>query len=84
MLPSEPPRGPILAVGVADLHEEEALLAAHPLALLSIPHFDKALPAADLGLVARECVAPASSVVRRWCTPYALTAWRAKSQRGTQ
>jgi hypothetical protein len=40
MQPSEPPRGPILAVGVADLHEKEALLAAHPLALFSIPHFD--------------------------------------------
>jgi hypothetical protein len=40
MHPSEPPRGPILAVGVADLHEKEALLAAHPLALFSIPHFD--------------------------------------------
>jgi hypothetical protein len=40
MQPSEPPRGPILAVGVADVHEKEALLAAHPLALFSIPHFD--------------------------------------------
>ena len=40
MQPSEPPRGPILAVGVADLHEKDALLAAHPLALFSIPHFD--------------------------------------------
>jgi hypothetical protein len=40
MQPSEPPRGPILAVGVADLHEKEALLAAQPLALFSIPHFD--------------------------------------------
>jgi hypothetical protein len=40
MLPSEPPRGPILAVGLADLHEKESLLAAHPEALFSIPHFD--------------------------------------------
>lgn len=40
MQPLEPPRGPILAVGLADLHEKEALLAAHPEALFSIPHFD--------------------------------------------
>jgi hypothetical protein len=40
MRPSEPPRGPILAVGVADLNEKGAVLAAHPLALFSIPHFD--------------------------------------------
>jgi hypothetical protein len=40
MQPSEPPAGPILAVGLADLHEKEALLAAHPGVLFSIPHFD--------------------------------------------
>jgi hypothetical protein len=40
MQPSEPPSGPILAVSVADLHEKEALLAAHPSALFTIPHFD--------------------------------------------
>jgi hypothetical protein len=35
-----PPRGPILAVRVADLGEKEAVLAAHPAAFFTIPHFD--------------------------------------------
>jgi hypothetical protein len=35
-----PPDGPILAVRVADLGEKEAVLAAHPDALFTIPHFD--------------------------------------------
>jgi len=35
-----PPDGPILAVRVADLNEKEALLAANPTALFTIPHFD--------------------------------------------
>jgi hypothetical protein len=35
-----PPDGPILAVRVADLSEREAVLAAHPDALFTIPHFD--------------------------------------------
>ena len=35
-----PPEGPILAVRVADLGEKEAVLAAHPEALFTIPHFD--------------------------------------------
>lgn len=35
-----PPGGPILAVAVADLGEKEAVLAAHPEALFTIPHFD--------------------------------------------
>lgn len=35
-----PPDGPILAVRVEDLHEKEAVLAAHPTALFTIPHFD--------------------------------------------
>jgi hypothetical protein len=35
-----PPEGPILAVAVADLGEKEALLAAHPDAFFTIPHFD--------------------------------------------
>jgi hypothetical protein len=36
----EPPDGPILAVSVEDLHEKEAVLAAHPEAFFTIPHFD--------------------------------------------
>jgi len=35
-----PPDGPILAVRVEDLSEKEAVLAAHPLAFFTIPHFD--------------------------------------------
>src|SRR5580704_11178406 len=35
-----PPEGPILAVRVEDLGEKEAVLAAHPGAFFTIPHFD--------------------------------------------
>jgi hypothetical protein len=35
-----PPEEPILAVRVADLGEKEAVLAAHPRAFFTIPHFD--------------------------------------------
>jgi hypothetical protein len=35
-----PPDGPIVAVRVADLGEKEAILAANPGALFTIPHFD--------------------------------------------
>ena len=35
-----PPDGPILAVRVEDLGEKEAVLAAHPGAFFTIPHFN--------------------------------------------
>lgn len=35
-----PPAGPILAVRVEDLGDKEAVLAAHPRAFFTIPHFD--------------------------------------------
>jgi hypothetical protein len=35
-----PPAGPILAVCTEDLGEKEAVLAAHPTAFFTIPHFD--------------------------------------------
>ena len=35
-----PPDGPILAVRVDDLMDKEAVLAAHPKAFFTIPHFD--------------------------------------------
>jgi hypothetical protein len=35
-----PPAGPILAVRVEDLGEKEAVLATHPEAFFTIPHFD--------------------------------------------
>src|SRR5205814_1296271 len=37
---SVPPDGPILAVRVEDLGEKEAVLAMHPKAFFTIPHFD--------------------------------------------
>jgi hypothetical protein len=37
---SAPPDGPILAVRVEDLGEKEAVLATHPKAFFTIPHFD--------------------------------------------
>ncbi|MBO0841281.1 MAG: hypothetical protein J2O49_10740 [Sciscionella sp.] len=36
----QPPPDPILAVRVADLHEKESSLAAHPEVFFTIPHFD--------------------------------------------
>jgi hypothetical protein len=35
-----PPEGPILAVVVADLEDKGAVLAMHPRAFFTIPHFD--------------------------------------------
>ncbi|HEU5003409.1 MAG TPA: hypothetical protein VFW71_11615 [Actinomycetota bacterium] len=35
-----PPPGPILALRVADLMDKEAVLAAHPEAFFTIPHFE--------------------------------------------
>jgi hypothetical protein len=35
-----PPEGPILAVRTADLHDKQALIAANPDAVFTIPHFD--------------------------------------------
>ena len=37
---ADPPPGPIVAVRVADLTEKEAVLAASPRGLFTIPHFD--------------------------------------------
>jgi hypothetical protein len=37
---ASPPDGPILAVRVADLGDKEAVLASHPTAFFTIPHFD--------------------------------------------
>ena len=35
-----PPGGPIVAVRVEDLHDKEAVLAANPKGVFTIPHFD--------------------------------------------
>jgi hypothetical protein len=37
---TNPPDGPILAVRVADLEDKEAVLATHPKAFFTIPHFN--------------------------------------------
>jgi hypothetical protein len=36
----DPPSGPVLAARVEDLAEKEAVLAMHPRAFFTIPHFD--------------------------------------------
>jgi len=37
---ASPPDGPIIAIRVTDLGEKEAMLAANPKAIFTIPHFD--------------------------------------------
>jgi hypothetical protein len=67
------PDGPILAVRVEDLNAKEALLAAHPPALFTIPHFNGyaavlvQLPAVPLEVLAEV-------IVDAWlaCAPPAL------------
>ena len=59
-----PPEGPILAVGVADLSEKEAVLAAQPGAFFTIPHFDS-YAAVLIQL---------KNVSRRYCEKRSLTA----------
>jgi hypothetical protein len=69
----EPPDGPILAVSVEDLHEKEAVLAAHPEAFFTIPHFDGyAAVLIQLRLVDRRDLADA--ILDGWlaCAPPAL------------
>jgi hypothetical protein len=68
-----PPDGPILAVRVADLSEKEAVLAAHPGAFFTIPHFDGfAAVLIQLQVVAEQALREA--VVDGWlaCAPPAL------------
>src|ERR1700758_2405636 len=68
-----PPEAPILAVRVEDLAEKEAVLAAHPEAFFTIPHFD-GYSAVLIQL--REVSAPAlrEAVTDGWlaCAPPAL------------
>jgi hypothetical protein len=67
------PAGPILAVRVADLGEKEAMLAAHPEAFFTIPHFDGyAAVLIQLQLVTEAMLAEA--VTDGWlaCAPPAL------------
>jgi hypothetical protein len=71
----EPPQQPVLAVRVEDLGEKEAVLAAHPEAFFTIPHFD-GYPAVliELGKVSQEALKEA--ILDGWlaCAPARLTA----------
>jgi hypothetical protein len=62
-----PPDGPILAVRVEDLSEKEAVLAAHPTAFFTIPHFD-GYSAVLLQLRAVSETALREAVVDGWLT----------------
>ena len=70
-----PPGGPILAVRVADLGEKEALLAAHPEAFFTIPHFD-GYSAVLIQLPKVSAQALGEAVTDGWlaCAPPALAA----------
>jgi hypothetical protein len=68
-----PPEGPILAVRVEDLGEKEAVLAAHPTAFFTIPHF-KGFPAVLIQLRRVSRKALREALVDGWlaCAPPAL------------
>jgi hypothetical protein len=67
------PEGPILAVRTADLGEKEAMLAAHPDAFFTIPHFD-GYAAVLIQLRAASVPAVRDALVDGWlaCAPGAL------------
>jgi hypothetical protein len=70
----KPPEGPILAVRMADLHEKEAVLAAHPDAFFTIPHFDGfAAVLVQLSRVAEDDLREALTDGWLACAPSALT-----------
>jgi hypothetical protein len=68
-----PPAGPILAVRVADLHEKEAVLAAHSKGFFTIPHFD-GYPAVLVQLTAVTAKALQEALIDGWlaCAPQRL------------
>ena len=76
-----PPDGPILAVRVADLGEKEAMLAAHPEAFFTIPHFD-GYSAILIQLRHVTAAALGEAVTDGWlaCTPPALAREFARRQ----
>ena len=69
-----PPQGPIAAIRVEDLAEKEAVLAANPQALFSIPHFD-GYPAVLVQLDVVPDAALREAVLDGWlaCAPPRLT-----------
>ena len=70
-----PPDGPILAVRVGDLSEKEAVLAAHPGAFFTIPHFD-GYPAVLIQLRKAPAGALREAITDGWlaCAPPGLVA----------
>ena len=70
-----PPGGPILAIRVADLGEKDAMLAAHPEAFFTIPHFD-GYAAVLIELPKVSAAALHEAVTDGWlaCAPPALAA----------
>jgi hypothetical protein len=68
-----PPSGPIMAVRVDDLGEKEAVLAAAPKGMFTIPHFD-GFPAVLIQLDAVSKRALREALVDGWlaCAPRAL------------
>jgi hypothetical protein len=69
-----PPEGPILAVRVADLAEKEAVIAADPEAIFTIPHFD-GYSAVLISLTKVSKRALREAIVDGWlaCAPAELT-----------
>jgi len=67
---AHPPDGPILAVRVGDLDDKEAVLAAHPEAMFTIPHFD-GYPAVLIQLDAVTTPALREAITDGWlaCAP---------------
>ena len=72
---ARPPDGPILAVRVEDLGEKEAVLAAHPKAFFTIPHFD-GYPAVLIELRSVTKQALREAIIDGWlaCAPPKLAA----------
>ena len=68
-----PPEGPILAVRVEDLGEKEAVLAAHPRAFFTIPHFD-GYPAVLIRLADVSAAELREAIIDGWlaCAPAKL------------
>jgi len=65
-----PPKGPIIALCVADLEDKDAVLAAPPKGFFTIPHFDGyAAVLVQLGIVTKKALREA--VVDAWlaCAP---------------
>jgi hypothetical protein len=71
---STPPKGPILATIVDDLVDKEAILAAHPKAFFTIPHFDN-FPAVLIQLRVVTKQALRDAILDGWlaCAPERLT-----------